>query len=91
MHDTSTHFDQLKPWRVCRALNWFADLASANAFAAQHRARFVHVMPESTGASAWELVAHCEREATARDRLAELQADAPPGVRYAVFSEGGEA
>ena len=83
-------FDSLKLWRVCRLIRCFADLASANAYAASHGARFVHVMPEAGGeASAWELEYHCEREDTARARLAELQAHAPLGVLYAAFREGG--
>ena len=85
-------FESLKPWRVCRLKQRFMDLASANAYAAAHGARFIHVMPEANGeASAWELEYHCEREHTARARLAELDAYAPPGVRFAVFREGGVA
>lgn len=82
-------FANLKPWRVCRFKQRFADLASANAYAAAHSARFIHVMPEANGeASAWELENHAEREDTARARLAELEAFAPPGVLYAIFREG---
>lgn len=85
-------FASLKPWRVCRLKRRFADLASANAYALAHGARFMHVMPESNGeASAWELEYHAEREDTARARLAELEIDAPPGVQFAVFREGGAA
>jgi hypothetical protein len=83
-------FDHLKPWRVCRLKQRFMDLASANAYAVAHGARFIHVMPEGNGAaSAWELECYCEREDTARARLAELEAYAPPGVVYAAFRERG--
>lgn len=82
-------FPNLKPWRVCRFKQQFADLASANAYAATHGARFIHVMPEANGeATAWESEHHAEREETARARLADLEAYAPPGVLYAVFREG---
>lgn len=85
-------FESLKPWRVCRLKQRFMDLASANAYAAAHGARFIHVMPEANGeASAWELEYHCEREDTARALLAELEANARPGLVYSVFREGGRA
>lgn len=83
-------FTSLNPWRVCRLAQRFPDLASANAYSTAHSARFVHVMPEANGeASAWELEYHCEREHTARARLAELECCAPRGVVYAVFRQGG--
>lgn len=85
-------FANLKPWRVCRLIRRFNDLGSANAYATAFDARFVHIMPEANGeASAWELEYHCEREHTARARLAELDACAPPNVRFAVFRDGGVA
>lgn len=86
---TCPQFTNLKRWRVCRLVRRFDDLGSANAYAIAHGARFVHVMPEGNGeASAWELECHAEREETARARLAELEAHAPPGVRFAVFHGG---
>lgn len=85
-------FTNLKPWRVYRLIRHFDDLGSANAYAAAHGTRFVQVMPEANGeASAWKLEYHCEREDTARARLTELEAHAPPGVMYAVYRIGGGA
>jgi len=82
-------YASLKPWRVCRFERRLTNLAEANTYAAQHASRFVHVLPESKGeATAWAIVAHCERESTAREELARLQSGAPPGVSYAVLREG---
>lgn len=79
-------YPSLKRWRVCRFVRRFPDLDAANAYARQHGPRFVHVMPESGGeASAWALVAHCERESTAHKELARLEDGAPPGASYAVL------
>ena len=88
MSNSAPHFNNLKPWQVCRLTGRFVDLASANAYAAAHGARFVLVMPETNGeASIWELENHYEREATARALLATLEATAPAGVIYAAFRE----
>ena len=81
-------FDHLKPWRVCRLKRRFVDLDSANAYAAAHGARFVHVTPEANGeAAAWELEYHCERELTARCKLADLQS-LMPFIEFVVIHEG---
>ena len=87
-HTGVPRFDHLKPWRVCRLKQRFVDLESANAYAAGHGARFVHVTPEANGeAAAWELEYHCEREATARCKLAELH-DSMPLIEFVVIHEG---